>query len=92
MHLDNIRLHNSKKFNECLTEFRACRIPHPAYSPDRAPNDFFLFETVKTELQNYEIRSRQYLILAIKAIFDEISKDTLNFVYVSWTKETRVSD
>jgi hypothetical protein len=83
VHLDNTSPHNSKKSNECLTEFRARRVPHPVYSPDPASSYFFLFETVKIELQNYEIHSRQDLILAIRAIFDEIPKDTLNSVYVS---------
>jgi hypothetical protein len=50
---------------------------------------FFFFGTVKTELQNYEIHSRQDLILAIRAIFDEISKDTLNSVYISWIKRLK---
>jgi hypothetical protein len=89
VHLDNARLDNSKKSNECLTEFRVLRVPHPAYSLDRALSDFFLFRTVKTELQNYEIHSRQDLILAIRAIFDEISKDTFNSVYVLWAKRLR---
>jgi hypothetical protein len=83
VHLDNARPHNSRKSNECLTEFHARGVLHPAYNPDRAPSDFFLFGTVKIELQNYEIHSREDLILAIRAIFDEIPKETLNSVYVS---------
>jgi hypothetical protein len=70
MHLDNAHPHNSRKSNECLTEFCARRVPHPAYSPDLAPSYFFLFGSVKEELQNYEIHSREDLILAIRAVFD----------------------
>jgi hypothetical protein len=77
MHLDNARPHNFRKSNKCLTEFRALRVPHPAYSPDRAISYFLLFGTVKAELQNYEIHSREDLILAISVIFDRISKETL---------------
>jgi hypothetical protein len=89
VHLDNAQLHNSRKSNECLTEFHARRVPHQAYNPDRAPSDFFLFGTVKTELQNYEIHSKEDLILTIMAICDGISKETLNFVYVSWIKSLK---
>jgi hypothetical protein len=64
-------------------------VPHPAYSPDLAPSDFFLFGTLKTELQNYEIHNREHLILAIRAIFDEIPKETLNSVYASWIKRLK---
>jgi hypothetical protein len=84
MHLDNARRHNSKKSNECLTEFRARRVSHPAYRPDLASSDFFLFGTMKTELQNYEIHSREDPILVIRAIFDQISKETLISIYFSW--------
>jgi hypothetical protein len=76
VHIDNARAHNSEKSNECLTEFRARRVPHPAYRPDCALNDFF-FGIVKTELQNHEIHSKQDLILGIKAIFEEISNNII---------------
>jgi hypothetical protein len=84
VHPDNIRPRDSKKSHECLTEFRARRVFHPAEGPDAVPNDFFLFETVKTEWQNYEIHSGQDLSLTIRAIFGEIPKDTLSSVSVSW--------
>jgi hypothetical protein len=89
MHLDNASLHNSKKSNECLTEFHARRVPHPAYSPDFAPSDFFLFGPVKAELQNYKIYNREDLILALRAIFDQISKEALISVYVSWIERLK---
>jgi hypothetical protein len=84
VHLDNGLPHNSTKSNECLTEFHARTVSHPVYSPDRVPNDFFLFGTVEVELQHSEIHSRADLILAVKAIFDEIPKETLDSVQVSW--------
>jgi hypothetical protein len=88
-HLDDARPRNSKKSNECLTEFRARRVPHPAYRPDLAPSDFFLFGTVKAELQNYEIHSREDLISAIMTVFGQMSKETLISVYVSWMKRLK---
>jgi hypothetical protein len=90
MHLDNARLHNSRKSNGCLTEFRARRVSHPAYNPDRAQSDFFLFRTVKAELQNYEIHSREDLILAIRAIFNQISEEKLISVYISCTERLKL--
>jgi hypothetical protein len=89
VHLDQARPHDSRKSNECPTEFHALRVPHPAYSPDRAPSHFFPFGTVKTELQAYEIHSRGDLILAITAICHEKSKEILNSVYISWIKRLK---
>jgi hypothetical protein len=89
MHFDNASPHNSKKSNECLTEFDARRVPHPTYSPDRARSDFFLFGMVTAELQNYEIHSREDLILAIRTVFGQISKETFISVYVSCMKRLK---
>jgi hypothetical protein len=77
--------HNSKKSDECLEQFGARRVPHPAYNPDLTPSDFF-FGIPKTELQNYEIHNRDDLISAIQSICDEIPKATFNSVYGSWKK------
>jgi hypothetical protein len=84
VHLGHARLHKSREFNENFTEFHARRVPHPAHSPDRAPGDFFLLGTANTKLQNYEMRSKEDLILGMRAIFDEMPKATLNSVYISW--------
>jgi histone-lysine N-methyltransferase SETMAR len=89
MQLDDARVHNSKKSNECLTEFRTRRVPPPAYSPNVVPSDFFLFGTVKAELQNYEIHSREDLILAIRTVFGQMAKETLISVYVSWKERLK---
>jgi hypothetical protein len=34
VHLDDARLHNSRKPTECLEQFRAHTVPHPTYSLD----------------------------------------------------------
>jgi hypothetical protein len=60
------------------------RIPHPAYSPDVAPNDFFLFGYIKRKLTEYNIHDRQSLQSAIADIFDEIGQKTLMAVFETW--------
>jgi hypothetical protein len=89
MHPDNAYRDNSRKSNECLTEFRARRASYPASSLYPASSDFFLFGMVKAELQNYEIHSTEDLILAKRAIFDQISKEMLISVYISWIERLK---
>jgi hypothetical protein len=55
----------------------------------RLLSDFFLFGTLQTELQNHKMHSRQDLILAIRAVFDEIPKGTLDSVEVSERKRPK---
>jgi histone-lysine N-methyltransferase SETMAR len=43
VHLDNARPNNSHQSNDCRQGTKAQWMPQPAYSPDLAPSDFFLF-------------------------------------------------
>jgi histone-lysine N-methyltransferase SETMAR len=50
LHLDNCRVHFSKATEQFITENHIGRVPHPPYSPDLAPSDFWLFGDTKTSL------------------------------------------
>jgi hypothetical protein len=60
------------------------RILHPAYSPDFAPSDFFLFGYLKRKLTEYDIPDRQNLTSVITQIFDEIGPETVMAVFETW--------
>ena len=52
LHHDNARPHTSIKTRDALARLRFQEIlPHPAYSPDLAPSDFFLFPKLKEYLK-----------------------------------------
>ncbi|KFD62063.1 hypothetical protein M514_25782 [Trichuris suis] len=50
-HHDNAPAHSSWTVKTVLREFRWEVIPHPPYSPDLAPSDFFLFPKLKKHLK-----------------------------------------
>jgi hypothetical protein len=81
IHLDNARPQNSKRGAESVSRTKPNRVPHPAYIPDLALSDFFLFEFVKTRLQEYDIPDRETLKSAISRIVTEISQDMLVSVF-----------
>ena len=39
-------------------------IPHPAYSPDQAPSDFFLFPNLKKDIRHF--RSDEEVVTAVE--------------------------
>ena len=41
-------------------------IPHPAYSPDRAPSDFFLFSNLKKDIHGLHFRSDEEVVTAVE--------------------------
>jgi histone-lysine N-methyltransferase SETMAR len=49
-HWDNAPVHTAKKVQRFLAKKKIQVIPHPSYSPDLAPVDYFLFPTLKREL------------------------------------------
>ena len=41
-------------------------IPHPTYSPDLAPNDFFLFPNLKKDIRGLHFRSDEEVVTAVE--------------------------
>jgi len=48
---DNAPAHTSLSVTRCLASLGWTVVPHPPYSPDLAPCDFFLFPTIKKKLK-----------------------------------------
>lgn len=59
-------------------------IPHPAYSPDPAPSDFYLFGKLKKKFEGVMFESAEELEDAIRDEFSKISKDELKSVFNGW--------
>jgi hypothetical protein len=68
------------------------RAPHPPYSPDIAPSDFFLDGDVKRKLMGYRAESKSELLARIRVILAQIPRDVLSGVFSSgWTDCKNVS-
>jgi len=51
LHHDNAPAHASLLTRSYLAKHQTSAVPHPPYSPDIAPADFFLFPKIKTTLK-----------------------------------------
>ncbi|CAG8845917.1 6728_t:CDS:1, partial [Gigaspora margarita] len=58
-----------------LKKERVKILPHPLYSPDLAPCDFFLFPRIKKELAGKSFNSIENLARSVQAIVDSIPKE-----------------
>lgn len=56
-HMDNAKSHNAKLPEEKMKQLQIERLPHPAYSPDISPNDFFLYGYIKHNLKGKAFKS-----------------------------------
>ena len=50
-------------------------IPHPAYSPDLAPCDFFLFPKLKKKIKGVHSNSAEEARLAYNEAFQDLTKE-----------------
>ena len=63
---DNAPVHSSKVAMQSVRDCGFERLPHPPYSPDLAPSDFFLFSKLKKELRGQRYDDDDELMLAVE--------------------------
>ena len=69
------------------------RAPHPAFSPDIAISDFYLFGYVKDQLKGKTFESADSLLDEVTEILSKIPQDTLKHAFLEWeTKLQKVID
>ena len=66
LQLDNARVHTCKVAMDAVEQNGYELIPHPAYSPDLAPSDFFLFPNLKKDIRGCQFRSDQEVVMAVE--------------------------
>jgi hypothetical protein len=84
VHADNAPPHNAEVSTDFIALTRMKQAPHPPYSPDLAPADFFLFGDVKRKLMGYHTESPSKLLIRLRVILWEIPRKTLNAVFLEW--------
>ena len=84
LHLDNCKVHNSMYTQTLIETYRFKRAPHPAYSPDLAPSDFFLFGYIKEKLRGQCFTKREDLLEEIYTKINEIPHPLKRKVFNEW--------
>jgi len=59
LHHDNVPAHNALSIQEFLAKKNIPILPHPPYSPDLAPCDFYLFPKLKSKLKSHHFRTME---------------------------------
>ena len=62
---DNARIHTCKIVMDAVERNGYELIPHPAYSPDLAPSDYFLFPNLKKDIRGRHFRSNEEVVAAV---------------------------
>ncbi|GFO40415.1 transposase [Plakobranchus ocellatus] len=63
---DNARPHTSRQTQDALRQLELTTLPHPAYSPDLAPSDYYLFPQIKKYLKGYHYDNDEEVIANVR--------------------------
>ena len=89
-HHDNAPAHTSAVVTAKLVELGYELLPHPPYSPDLAPCDFFLVPNLKKSVAGQKFESNEEVIAATEAYFANLQKtyfpDVLKKLEHRWVK------
>ena len=82
LHMDNAPSHTSRVAQAAIREAGIELLPHPPYSPDLAPSDYWLFPNFKKALKGQKYEDTSEVIAAANQWFDEqpesFYKDSVN--------------
>lgn len=73
LHQDNARVHTCTVSMAKIMELKFELLPHPPYSPDLAPSDFFLFPNLKKWLGGQRFMSDDEVITKTEEYFEGFS-------------------
>jgi histone-lysine N-methyltransferase SETMAR len=86
---DNARQHTAKLSTQYFNDNRMKSAPHPPYSLDLAPSDFYLFQYVKRCLAGLSFEDADQLLVAVEGVLEGIEKVTLPTVFLEWMDRLR---
>lgn len=75
---DNARPHTAAITQSKLAELQIKLLPHPPYSPDLAPSDFYLFSPLKSSFKGRDFQNSEEMNIAVKNWFDHKDQDFFN--------------
>jgi hypothetical protein len=82
--MDNSMCHNARMVTEELGRLKLHRVPHPPYSPDLSPSDFWLFGMLKDRIKDRLFRAIEEIITAVHRVWSEVTLDDLQSVFFNW--------
>jgi transposase len=89
VHSDNARPHTARQTRDFIEAYGMEQAPHPPYSPDTTPSDFYLFDYVKDRLQRQHFEDGDQLFDAIIALAGTIERVTLQREFLEWMEGLR---
>ena len=90
LHMDNAPAHRSATVQDALDIYMDLpHLPHPPYSPDTAPCDFYLFPTLKMPLKGKCFTDLAEVQKAVQNQLNIMSTNGFGHVFKAWVKRQK---
>jgi hypothetical protein len=89
LHFGNCRVYFSKVTEQFITDNHLGSVPHPPYSPNLAPSNFWLFGHVKTSLVGHTFDDPEQRLVAISEFLNEMQPPKVVAVFSHWVERVR---
>jgi len=86
LHQNNVSAHTAPSVREFLATKQTTVLEHPAYSPDLAPSDFFLFPKIKEILKGRDFDDTDYIWSNTMAALKAIPQNQFQNCFEGWTR------
>jgi len=84
VHHDNAPAHTALRVRHFLTSQGLTLVPHPPYSPDLAPADFFLFPHMKRDLKGQRFNTLEDVKAASTRVLNSIQVEEFQRCFELW--------
>jgi len=81
---DNVPAHTSLVVRELLTKNNMFTVPHPAYTPDLAPSDFYVFSKMTLRLKGQRFISIEKIEAELQQVLNTTTPAFLNECIQKW--------
>jgi hypothetical protein len=86
VHMDNSMRHKGSKVTSKIKKNHILRTPHPLYSPDISPCDFWLFGMLKQIARDREFSSSDEIENAIAQVWNGLTFDDVQSMFQDWIR------
>jgi hypothetical protein len=77
VHIENSICHNEHQIVDELYRLKILRVPHPPYSPNISPCDFWIFEAFEGKLKDRYLQGPKEILTAFQEFWDNITVEEL---------------
>jgi hypothetical protein len=89
IHMDNCKVHHSKKTTALLQELQVTRLPHPPYFPDISPCDFWVFGWSNNQMRGKRFHGSDEVRTFLLELWGQSDENLIISVYHDWIQRRR---